>query len=340
MLVGLCVLSVPIIRHRFYNFFYRLHVPLYVAFLGLMFWHAGNEMDSWAYLWATLAIWLFQVCGRLSAKWQTFNVHRSWFSGFSTTLENLPGDMVHVTLLVPTDLRWTPGQHCWLRMPHLSPLQNHPFTIANLPSQKAETKSDMQIMEFYIRAYSGLTQSLLRSVEDHSDRSVPMHVDGPYGGLSESLPAQYQSLVFVCGGSGVSACLPHILHALTVSQQGSGVVRKIRLLWMVRDRSHTEWITKAFKEASVLPGLLHVDIYITGPAQAAASVSGTNIELDLPDTKEIVPQMEELMHGSSPQPEETQVTWTVQHKRPNLPEVLPSLLTERRTFVFGKSSIQ
>ncbi|KAJ5758451.1 ferric reductase like transmembrane component-domain-containing protein [Penicillium odoratum] len=340
MLVGLCVLSVPIIRHRFYNFFYRVHVPMYVAFLGLMFWHSGNEMDSWAYLWATLAIWLFQVSGRLFAKWQTFNVHRSWFSGFSTSLQKLPGEMVHVTLLVPIGLRWKPGQHCWLRMPHLSPLQNHPFTIANLPSQEVRTKSDIQVMEFYIRAYNGLTRNLLQSVVDYSDRSVPMHVDGPYGGLNENPPGQYESLVFVCGGSGISACMPHILYALKASHQGSGVVKSIRLVWMVQDRFHKEWITNMLKEASSLPGLLHLDVYITRPTKAVMSVSGTELELVLPQAKEMVSRTEESMNDISPQPEKTPEIWTVRHTRPYLPEILPPLLTERRTFVFGKGTIQ
>ena len=263
MLVGLCVLSLPIIRQRFYNFFYRLHIPLYIAFLGLMFWHADDQMDSWAYLWATLAVWLFQVIGRLFIKWQTFHVHRRWFSGFSATLQQLPGDMIYVTLLVPSDLHWKPGQHCWLRMPHLSTLQNHPFTIANLPSQEVGDKTDTQVMEFYIRAYNGLTRDLHQSVLEYSDRSVPMHVDGPYGGLHEDLAGNYDSLVFVCGGSGVSACLPHILNELRVSRQGSAVLKSIHLVWMVRDRSHADWVSKTLSEASTVPGLLHAHLYIT-----------------------------------------------------------------------------
>ncbi|KAJ5645843.1 ferric reductase like transmembrane component-domain-containing protein [Penicillium lividum] len=277
----------------------------------------------------------FEVSGRLFAKWQTFNVHRSWFSGFPTSLQKLPGEMVLVTLFVPTNLRWKPGQHCWLRMPHLSPLQNHPFTIANLPSQDIGTGSDMQIMEFYIRAYNGLTRSLLQSVVDHSDRSVPMHVDGPYGGLNENLPGQYASLVFVCGGSGISACMPHILHALKASHQGSGVLKSIRLVWMVQDRFHKEWITNILKEASSLPGLLPLDVYITRPKKAVPSVLGAELDLVLPPAKEMVSRTEESMDDISPQPEKAEEIWTVHHTRPYLPEVLPPFLTERRTFVFG-----
>ncbi|KAJ5652254.1 ferric reductase like transmembrane component-domain-containing protein [Penicillium longicatenatum] len=133
-------------------------------------------------------------------------------------------------------------------------------------------------MEFYIRAYSGLTRGLLKSLADHNDHSIPTHGDGPHGGLSENLPEQYESLVFVCGGSGVSVCLPHILHAFKVHERGSSMVRSICLVWMVRYLSHAGWIAKTLKEASSLPGLLHVDIYITGPAKSSINNSGTEIE--------------------------------------------------------------
>ncbi|KAJ5662650.1 ferric reductase like transmembrane component-domain-containing protein [Penicillium maclennaniae] len=339
MLVGLAVLSVPIIRHRFYNLFYRIHIPLYIAFLGLLFWHTGNEKDSWAYLWATLAIWLFQNCARLFTKWQTFNVHRNWFSGFSATLQSLPGDTICVTLLVPTDLKWKPGQHCWLRMPHLSALQNHPFTIANLPSGKiTKDESDMQEMEFYIRAQRGLTQNLLKSVVNHSDQPVTIHVDGPYGGIVENLPSLYDSLVFVGGGSGISACIPHIMHAAEAVQEGSGVVKSIRLIWMVRHLSHTQWVSKKLKQVSMMmePDFLHIDFYITGQDRIGEDVPGTeSVETVAPQDKDNIPQEEGLKSSSIPEVKTVPDIGIVHYTRPCLPELLPPLLSDRRIFVFG-----
>ncbi|KAL0954202.1 hypothetical protein HGRIS_005330 [Hohenbuehelia grisea] len=118
LLVGLVVLSIPWIRHRFYNFFYRLHIPMAVIYLALLFWHANNLQDSWAYLWATIALWLASILGRMFYKLQTFNVGRSpWFMGFPATAQSLPGNMAKLTLLAPPDFTWRTGQHCWLRMP-------------------------------------------------------------------------------------------------------------------------------------------------------------------------------------------------------------------------------
>ncbi|KAJ5639581.1 ferric reductase like transmembrane component-domain-containing protein [Penicillium longicatenatum] len=210
------------------------------------------------------------------------------------------------------------GQHCWLRMPHLSLLQSHPFTIANLSTQELGANVDMKTMEFYIRAYSGLTRSPLKSLADYNDHFIPMHVDGPYGGLSENLPEQYESLVFVCGGSGVSVCLPHILHAFKAYERGSSLVSSIRFVWMVRHLSHAEWVAKTLKEASNLSGLLHVDIYITGPAESSIKISGTEIEKTTPTATNLVPQVDELIHSSGQESANSLETWTVNHTRPYL----------------------
>lgn len=58
-------LSVPDTHHGLYEAFYFSYFFLAVTYLGLCFWHVGQEGDSWAYLWATLALWLLSVLVRL-----------------------------------------------------------------------------------------------------------------------------------------------------------------------------------------------------------------------------------------------------------------------------------
>lgn len=41
---------------RFYETFYFSHIIMATFYLGLLFWHAGDSLDTWVYLWATLAI--------------------------------------------------------------------------------------------------------------------------------------------------------------------------------------------------------------------------------------------------------------------------------------------
>lgn len=326
------MLSIPWIRHRFYNFFYRLHIPMYIAYLGLLFWHTEDEGDSWVYLYATLGIWLASCLARLFYKWQTFSIFRDWFQGFPARLQTLPGGMSKVTVLAPADFYWKPGQHVWLRVPHISMLQNHPFTIANIPKNQpgAITRAtDVQEMTFYIRAHHGLTLELFKSIADHDvaeehGRSVSVHVDGPYGGLVEDIPALYESQIFVAGGSGVSACLPWIQHAAQRIAEGSAITKNIHLVWMVRHANQTEWITEELETlVNAHPDLIHIDFFVTDSSASRVSSADweKNSEVGSANNKEgdNVATAVSLKFGQ------------IHIQRPYLPELLPRLLSARRS---------
>ncbi|KAI1097745.1 ferric reductase like transmembrane component-domain-containing protein [Jackrogersella minutella] len=336
ILVGIVVLSIPWIRHRFYNFFYRLHIPMYVVYLGLLFWHSKQEKDSWIYLYSTIAIWLASCLVRLFYKWQTFSIFRDWFQGFPSRVEELPGGMTKVTALAPPDFRWKPGQHCWIRMPHLSVLENHPFTIANLDkglNKGIKRDSDVQEMIFYVRAHHGLTLDLLKSVENHDivedrGRSVSVYIDGPYGGIVEDVPALYESLIFIAGGSGISTCLPWIQYATKRITECSATIKNIHLVWMVRYASQIQWILDELEPlVTAHPDLIQVDFFVTDSSSLA--VTSTDSEKN----------SESGVAGSKLN-EKTTTTVNpklgqVHTQRPYLPDLLPSLLIARRSFILG-----
>lgn len=109
ILFGLVVLSIPYIRHRFYETFYFSHFFLAIAYLGLCFWHSGQEGDSWAYLWATLALWLLSILGRVFYHNQSFKPDNPWLTGFPTRLRALPDSMTRIDILVPSAFSSVPG---------------------------------------------------------------------------------------------------------------------------------------------------------------------------------------------------------------------------------------
>jgi hypothetical protein len=59
-------------------------------YLGLLFWHSANELDSWAYLWPTVAVWLASWLIRLFWKNQTVNIRQSWFTTAPATITITP----------------------------------------------------------------------------------------------------------------------------------------------------------------------------------------------------------------------------------------------------------
>lgn len=155
-LIFLCTLSLPYIRHRFYEGFVLPHILGGMLYVGLLFWHTGIRKRTWNYLWATLAIWIVHMIGRA-----LFRVRWGGVAKIAVVQENL----VHVTVLDPNPrhqggivlepetqckggcacrglgaegkrtglaaVTWRPGQHSFIRFPTLGFLQNHPFAITS-----------------------------------------------------------------------------------------------------------------------------------------------------------------------------------------------------------------
>lgn len=68
---------------------------------------------------------------------------------------------------------------------------------------------------------------------NHPGRKVMVMLDGPYGGLKMDL-RDYESVLLVAGGSGVTFALGAIEEALRVKERGRGPSR-VEVAWVVRD---------------------------------------------------------------------------------------------------------
>jgi predicted ferric reductase len=242
-------LSVAWIRHRLYETFYFSHVTMALVYLGLLFWHADNLGDSWAYLWATLAILLAQWLARLFYYTRPFNLRGTWLSGAMTTAKNMPGGMTMIEVSAPQDFDYRPGQHCFLRFPALSLLDNHPFTIASAPPSITARRETAHELLFMARTYSGFTKKLSKLFRNTPEKPLFAWVDGPYGGVSRLFESQYDTLVLIAGGSGITACLPWIK---CLVQAKESRVTRVALRWAVKERSHLAWAEEALKEVRML----------------------------------------------------------------------------------------
>lgn len=68
---------------------------------------------------------------------------------------------------------------------------------------------------------------------DHPGKRVQVMIDGPYGGLSMDL-GQYESVLLVGGGSGITFILGSIEEALRVREKGREPA-KVDVAWVVKD---------------------------------------------------------------------------------------------------------
>lgn len=339
VLFGIVVFSVPWVRHRFYETFYWLHWALGAVYLGLCFWHFGQELDSWTYLWATFGIWLISILGRSFYMNHAFKVTSAWPSSFPTQLSILAGDNVRIDVYVPISLTWAPGQHFYLRLPFLSPFDNHPFTIANIPNSLSKNENGLQKARFIVRVHNGFTRKLASYARANVDTDEATWLEGPYGGITCDISRRYDTLILIAGGSGITACLSWLLHCIQNVAAGTAALHRVKLVWIVRAREHTDWISEELESAhNAINGddRLKLIFYVTRSGDEF-NPSGTR-ESAAPAEKKgkgIGDEDIELDKSSPPSLPSPSSLGVYHSTRPVIASILPGLLEPGRNMIIG-----
>ena len=279
-----------------------------------------------------MAVWLFSILGRIFVKNQSFKASRAWPTEFPTHLLSLPGGMTRVDVRVPSSFSWRPGQHCYVRLPLVSPLDNHPFTIASACGAREDRVSkegpDLKKMSFFVRTHQGFTRKLDSYARGEVDINTSAWLEGPYGGISRILEKRYDTMILIAGGSGITACLSWLLHCAQKMNNGIGDMSNIKLIWMVQDRAHTEWVTDELKTAKELinDNRIELHFFITRNDAAMTDVA------DMKSSKDKEIDCQSPVSASS----QTAIAPGTFHSgRPFIPEVLPSMLSSGRNVVIG-----
>lgn len=263
--IFLCVHSLGALRRKFYELFVVVHVPVSIALLGLLFWHCHNYLTSWHYLWATTAIWLASYVFRLLYLNWTSPFRISWGIGEEAAVTVLEDNAVKVT--IPTQVRWKPGQHVYLRMPGVSFFENHPFTIASLcsddfPSEYGEQYRDMVVV---FRPFGGFTKKVLDSALDRGPWwTYRAFIDGPYGGILRRMDS-FEHVVLVAGGTGITAIVSHLLDLIKRMRDGKAATKSIHLIWALKRPETMEWFKEELRICREFapPDTVSCQFYIT-----------------------------------------------------------------------------
>ncbi|EME88397.1 uncharacterized protein MYCFIDRAFT_55383 [Pseudocercospora fijiensis CIRAD86] len=270
-LIFLCVHSSTPLRRMFYELFVMVHVPVAIVFIGMLFWHCHNYLTSWHYLWSTVALWLASYCGRLFYLNWTRPSRVSWGIGEEAAVTVLEENAVKVT--IPTQMRWKPGQYVYLRMPGISLVENHPFTIASLcsddyPSEYGDQYRDMVLV---FRPFSGFTKKVLNSALDHGPWwTYHAFIDGPYGGMRRQLDS-FEHVVLVAGGTGITAIVSHLLDLIKRMRDGKAVTKTVNLIWALKRPETMEWFKEELRICREFapPDTVSCQFYITAAKRQA-----------------------------------------------------------------------
>lgn len=264
-LAFLCLHSLPVLRAWMYELFVALHAPVAVIFIAMMFWHCKNYLTSWAYLEATLVIWVITYIGRVFFLNWTVPWRMSWLIGEESAVTILPENAVKVT--IPTQMKWRPGQYAYLRMPGISVFESHPFTIASLcsddfPSEYGEQYRDMALV---FRPFGGFTRKVLdTAIEKGPYKTYRAFIDGPYGGMQREL-ASFDTVIFFAGGSGITAIASQLLDLIKRMRDGKAVTRSVRVIWSLKRLETMEWFKEELRICREFapPGSVHCSFFIT-----------------------------------------------------------------------------
>ena len=279
-----------------YEFFKMTHFAAVIIFVVTFFWHCNATLTSW---YASLAAFSHHMAdNRRDYFVATAAVYVPCYvySWLRTCFEHGITQRAYITIesngftriAIPTNGEWTPGQHCFLRFTSFGIFQafsTHPFTICSSPAIDPNEPSEMV---FYLRHQTGFTAKLYEYAHKESGVSVPVLVDGPYGGASLQSYRDSDHLLVVAGGSGAGWCLPFIERYLRtgllssnddskeIPAEESPVSRRsgpvsLRVVLATRDVSSRTWFLQTVEQLlekypTSSSSSIRVEVHLTGHA--------------------------------------------------------------------------
>jgi NAD(P)H-flavin reductase len=287
-MVVLAILATGPIRHAFYETFLATHITLAFVIFACTLVHCispqipgGLPQLSWI-----VAIFLLWFAERLTRVIRL--VYCNWSErGYTQAIaEPMPGDVTRVTMDLPRYVDIKPGSHAYLRFAGVNPWENHPFSIAwvehhaddsLLPTEEkgpgGKDKMVRTSVSFVIAAHTGMTRKLYDTAISARKPSIRMRAafEGPYAG--HHCLDSYGHLVLFAGATGITHQLSYLKPLIEGFDRGTVSVRRITLVWVVRDPEALLWCRDWFNEVLDLPkrrDVLSVSVFVTRPSAHSA----------------------------------------------------------------------
>ncbi|KAI0110300.1 ferric reductase like transmembrane component-domain-containing protein [Daldinia grandis] len=286
------VFSLRFIRDRFYEFFKLTHYLAAAVFVVFFFIHCDFRLSSWDYFIATGVLYTLSFLYPQIRTYFEFGVsNRASFTMVSD---------LALKVTIPIDTTWRPGQHMFLRFVHMGmhAFTAHPFTICSLPV--VGESAGQSKLTFYVQPRGGLTGRLAKAAALRPGFSVPVLLDGPYGGVQGRPLSTYDYSLIIACGAGTGLSLPFVLESLLRSawNQRTGNRKhgtKIQVVMATRDTQLAQWYEEAIllhleeNGVDMIPNGLDISIYQTGRPE-----SKSNSTAKTPESSD------EKLNGSSP----------------------------------------
>ncbi|KAK3399158.1 FAD-binding domain-containing protein [Sordaria brevicollis] len=239
------------LRRLGYEFFVLQHLVSAILFIWLVYRHIPKEA-RWNVWFSIGALCFDRACRTILLVWQNvkFRPNRSKCKGGQRIGHfaqiRAVGDSITVINIKDVHFRWKAGQHLYLWLPAIGPMEAHPYTIA-CAHQLPETCICNSI-QLVVRKHGGFSKRLHeRALKDHAEGkkgNYTVFVSGPYG-----MPPRldiYETVILISASTGASFTLP-ILEDL-LANANTNCIKRIDFLLTTKQGEEIDFYVKRLHE--------------------------------------------------------------------------------------------
>jgi predicted ferric reductase len=185
--------------------------------------------------------------------------------------------VTHLQIHRPDTFAFQPGDYAFVRIPRISRLEWHPFTISSNPEEKG-------YLGFHIRSLGNWTGALHRTFSQLSarERRLPVILNGPYGTPSGRI-FKSRTAILVGAGIGVTPFASILKSILYQHEHGGDIkIEKVYFFWLSRGQKSFDWFSELLTEieSKRLTKFMEINIYMTN-AHINASTGLVKIGMEL-----------------------------------------------------------
>ncbi|MBW0466924.1 hypothetical protein O181_006639 [Austropuccinia psidii MF-1] len=217
----------------------------------------------------------------------------------------LPGHTLRLTLRTVKEVSWMIGQYLLVCVPSVHWWQTHPYTIGSSSSLAKWNVANRNTLGtelvLLLRARSGFSKKFYQAAvqqraqdRQNSDSSIAANgtmvrcqISRPLGSSGRISWSRYDSVLIVCGGSGISfglALLEELCFKMcrkasdqySNNQKGSSWrASRVRLVWVFREYAHLCWVALALKKclAMVSCEQIQLDLFVSNSLRSSKRAS-------------------------------------------------------------------
>lgn len=277
------------IRRMAYELWLLQHIASAAVMLWLIYKHV--PVNARHFLWMSVSFWVFDRLARwANLLWQNvqFSSSKSSCEGRRRIGHRVVARAVGKTTTVLTikdvHFKWSPGQHIYLWIPRLGPLEAHPYTIAC--AHKLKGTCCCNSIQLIIRTHGGFSKRINEYAAKNQDVEVTGLVSGPYG--SPANWDAFERLVLIGASTGASFVVP-ILETVASKTPQQTCVRRIDLTLVAKTLSELQYYVARAKDAAqaaLANGIdIRLHIAITGESVSGDAVEKTSSDLLQPNSE-------------------------------------------------------